>query len=764
MMNAPQRRHRELLDLAESTPWAQALACRLVGDAHLAEDLVQDAWLASLQRRPKMASPRAWLAGTIRRLSAGERRNRARRRIREETSARSEALPAASETVARLEAEEILVACLLSIDEPFRGALTARHVDGLSAREIATRDGVPLSTVNGRLDRGLKRLKAKLEHRHGGDAASWMSAMAPLIPAQVATPKALLTGTIAAKKTLITIAALMALTSLSWVLVEWSTMGSSAATELAVSPISPLPSELNQGSRTEVLTALPPRSGPERTSAATGPIEPLESMPEAHPKQDPTATVHGSPLEGRLIIRDTDGSNLMGMNGELVIHSLGQVAATKPIPLSFRGGSFSLNGLPAGRIQVKSAVATTSQGERPIALDAAEFEIPGGSPLLLHGRFLPTSTLRVVDALTGEDLANVGVLPMLPGHAGPEAAGPGPHRGSDFSVTRSPSPVRLPFAVNTQPYWVIANNYAWGFIQINHETGGERVIALEPAGSLAVQPVGPMEALGGNVFEIFIRIYDEATGAPVQSSRIGLGGSQGFSGVPEGASDVRVEVGLLEEERTLLGAARVDVTRGVKAQVKVEITGIPFPQSVHVQGTVLMPPGHGERNFSLSLRPAQGPVLLQRDVKSIERGAMTKLESSEALGWWADTLTPGTYRFLVEPFQYETLLEVPQSDVQGLEIVVPELFPVEVRITDSASREAVQNAVLRWSRGGPARTEHADPDPSKDGVILLHMPAGPATFTAMGPGRSEATMNYVIGSGLSQINLELPRAMARDRQ
>ncbi|MCA9322697.1 MAG: RNA polymerase subunit sigma, partial [Planctomycetes bacterium] len=58
-------------ELLESADWLQGLAEQLVQDPHLADDLVQDTWLAALRQPPTTAGPnRAWLATVLRRLSS----------------------------------------------------------------------------------------------------------------------------------------------------------------------------------------------------------------------------------------------------------------------------------------------------------------------------------------------------------------------------------------------------------------------------------------------------------------------------------------------------------------------------------------------------------------------------------------------------------------------------------------------------------------------------------------------------------------------
>ena len=90
----------EVATLLQQTSWVRALARSLVADAHLADDLVQDAWVTALGRPPATDRPvRGWLATVLRHRAREVRREGGRRERRELESARPEALPSAHDVV-----------------------------------------------------------------------------------------------------------------------------------------------------------------------------------------------------------------------------------------------------------------------------------------------------------------------------------------------------------------------------------------------------------------------------------------------------------------------------------------------------------------------------------------------------------------------------------------------------------------------------------------------------------------------------------------
>src|SRR5262245_54597138 len=117
--------------LAEAR-WLEALARALVADPEDARDLVQDVWTAAAARAPaRVEHPRAWLATVLRNVLHGRRRATAPRESRERAAARAEALPATDDVVARAEAQRVLVAHVLALEEPWRSSVLLRWFDGL---------------------------------------------------------------------------------------------------------------------------------------------------------------------------------------------------------------------------------------------------------------------------------------------------------------------------------------------------------------------------------------------------------------------------------------------------------------------------------------------------------------------------------------------------------------------------------------------------------------------------------------------------------
>jgi RNA polymerase sigma-70 factor (ECF subfamily) len=154
-----------LVDELFREEWGRTLAflARMLGDVELAEDAVQEAFAAALERWPRKgvpANPGAWLLTTA--------RNRAIDRIRREQNLRRKtellaALEPAEEVDEALPDERlslIFACCHPALATEAQVALTLRTLGGLGTDEIARAFLVPEPTMAQRLVRAKKKIRA----------------------------------------------------------------------------------------------------------------------------------------------------------------------------------------------------------------------------------------------------------------------------------------------------------------------------------------------------------------------------------------------------------------------------------------------------------------------------------------------------------------------------------------------------------------------------------------------------------------------------
>ena len=158
---------------ARYAPTAKALAQRVVRQSHLAEEIVQEAFMA-VWRNPEgydaeRGSVKSWLMGMVHHRAVDlVRREESYRRRAEDSipEAMQEQVDHADDVVQQVglpEERRIVRAALDELPAEQRDVLTLMYFEGMSQSQIAERTGLPLGTVKSRTLLGMRRMRASLE-------------------------------------------------------------------------------------------------------------------------------------------------------------------------------------------------------------------------------------------------------------------------------------------------------------------------------------------------------------------------------------------------------------------------------------------------------------------------------------------------------------------------------------------------------------------------------------------------------------------------
>jgi len=151
----------------------RALARRLVADDHDADDVVQQTFVAAVERPPRADVPlRPWLARVARNFALRTLRGRRRRAALEAVATPRDAPASPAESVARTEMLRELVDAVLALEPVYRDVVIARFLDELDMPDVAARLGVPIETARTRLKRALSMLRDRLDRKYG-DRRAW---------------------------------------------------------------------------------------------------------------------------------------------------------------------------------------------------------------------------------------------------------------------------------------------------------------------------------------------------------------------------------------------------------------------------------------------------------------------------------------------------------------------------------------------------------------------------------------------------------------
>lgn len=150
---------------------AFSLAYRILGERGVAEDVVQEAFLAVWRRsaayNADRGAARSWLMAIVHNLSVDRRRGRYRHEMTDvqlddvEFRLATDSEDVFGSVASTIEAEHIRTA-LLGLPLEQRQAIELAFFMGLSHQEISTRTGTPLGTVKGRMRLGLRKMRTAL--------------------------------------------------------------------------------------------------------------------------------------------------------------------------------------------------------------------------------------------------------------------------------------------------------------------------------------------------------------------------------------------------------------------------------------------------------------------------------------------------------------------------------------------------------------------------------------------------------------------------
>ena len=148
---------------SEAVDRLYGIARLLLGDAHQAEDAVQDALVRAWQGLPELRDPERWEAW-LHRLIVNACADQGRRRVRQSVEVRMARFePTAGDEVRLVDDHDQLDRGFRRLKADHRAAVVLHYYLGLSVPEVAEALGVPVGTAKSRIHYAVDAMRAALE-------------------------------------------------------------------------------------------------------------------------------------------------------------------------------------------------------------------------------------------------------------------------------------------------------------------------------------------------------------------------------------------------------------------------------------------------------------------------------------------------------------------------------------------------------------------------------------------------------------------------
>jgi hypothetical protein len=419
-------------------------------------------------------------------------------------------------------------------------------------------------------------------------------------------------------------------------------------------------------------SATPANSDHGGSGSGSAPLVPNRDDVGAPNAPAPTSPV----LHGTITAIDEHGETRPSLDGRFDLHfTRGGAAQQLEVPV--KGGRWTTELTAVDALAVDGVILGEQLGRG--AVEGLSF--PPSGELSLRVELIPPSLLRVIDAATRASLSGIEVSYetrwLVGSNLYPERRDP----NTPPLLANASSPIRLP-PIDGQPvYWIHVEGYAWTSVQVQHQVGGEREVALVRGGTLDVEldrtPEVPLD----------LRITrDEAHWMEPIATQ-----GRTLADFAPGPCEIRLRAG-----DQLLASTKTEVRAGETTRVDLVLPAmIPVAKKerARLRGTIVGAPSMiAELRFAWligetppSVPGSDAHVKLAPDPKD-PRSAPFDFGEVD-VGRWVVTL---------DPIQLHKSLEVPAAGLENAVIELPPLCDVEIETVDGHTGEVLEDGGISW--------------------------------------------------------------------
>lgn len=431
---------------------------------------------------------------------------------------------------------------------------------------------------------------------------------------------------------------------------------------------------------------------------------------------------------GRLVLVDELGRESLEDDGVLTVACRSASGGFEELRAPVRSGAW--------RLELTGATLTEGAelefrhvlvGARRLRILAPTTDLPctAAQDVVVRARRPARTLLRVTDASSKLDLQNV---ELVRSDSALEAQHPGLSFDEKVIARARVSPLEIDELQDAefgprQRLFVGARGYAWQALELDLETGGERVAALTPGADLSLVVRGVDPSSGA-----VLRFRRAETRAPLLTLPLPRDDALELRDLPAQLLSVSAEVGDgLTAEPPVLGQIDVDLSVAKSVSAELILSKAPTTATAAVRGTLYAP-----RDWRL-----EAPTLLFRARDSALAGGAEQLvncsrsdsdrEGFEAFAFSVEAVPVGRCELVLFDPNYSVLLDVPPAGLEGVEFVLPQLAQVEFELLDSQTGERASDVRLAWQSVRPPGVTAGESEWAtllSDGLHGIRAPAG----------------------------------------
>lgn len=437
---------------------------------------------------------------------------------------------------------------------------------------------------------------------------------------------------------------------------------------------------------------------------------------------------HSSALElrGRLVVLDPNGVELAPPDARFQLTGW-RGSRGDQLDVEVRAGVWEARFEDANGIDA-IAVSAIRCGELSPTLESPRDRVPlpASGELEIRARLPRSASLRVIDAASGADLADVTIVrpasfPM------DDAAHPGARFDERIVARGMRSPVALDGlrAELSQGALVGADGYAWALVKPDFERGGERVVALARGAELEVQVRGVDPTAHAR-----LRLRTELHPQPVCEQILISDATFVLRGLEPATYAVQAEIGEWFREPARIGVETVTLAEGERARIELVLVAAPRIERASAGGVVYVPVEWKRERVQLVMKLLDTPLDGQETHLRVPGQRVSSERSGfEAFTWSHKAVQAGRYEFGVYAPAFSVVLDVPPGGRTDFELVVPPPIELRVYLVDDATGDPLTVDGLLWNPRRPEGVtggglEHAARDAENERYVI-RAPASP---------------------------------------